>query len=129
MNIQDPEYDILCRMPIYINPTFDEILKLVENKWDSIRIVLTDDNELVLASGYGSTHSSIVKRVQIIKGKRRYGCSDTFILYHEYSMAYFNLEDVSGNDRAGYNEWRSYFTPEQTELLRDLIRESGLSLA
>jgi hypothetical protein len=127
MNIQDPQYDFLRKMPIFLNPSFDEILELAQNRWDTIRI-LASKKDLVLASGYGNTHSSMMFCL-----KKHYGRQvlyyESFILYHNHQKAYFNLEDLSGNEEAGYIVWREYFSQEQVEILRDLIRESGLSLA
>ncbi len=126
MNIQDTVYDPLNRMPIFVNPTFDEILILAANRWGTIRI-LSSETELILASGYGNTHSSMITRLRLHRNRRQLDY-DSYILYHEHNTAYFNLEDVSGNDRASFRIWKKYFTEDQVALLRDLIRESELTL-
>jgi hypothetical protein len=130
MNIQDPEWNY----PIYLEPTFDEIAALAGTNWDTVRIVVLLDpttspgtpTKLCLASGYGNTHSSIVRMLTKHMGRSPY--TDTFILYHEGGRALLNLEDVSGNERAEYSEWSKYFSTEHLDVLRDLVRESNLVL-
>lgn len=126
MNIQDPEF-YPDNYPIYLNPTFDEIVDLAKRKWDSIRILIINDSDICIASGYGNTHSSMVQCLRRIKGNRF--STDSYILYHENSLAYFNLEDVTGKRNATYRYWSECFNKDHIEIFRDLIRESDLSLA
>ena len=49
--------------PIYHNPTVEECQALAQHPatWDTLRVLLFDlDDQLLVASGYGNTHSSLV---------------------------------------------------------------------
>ena len=50
--------------PVYINPTFQEIVELAETKPDTLRI-LDSDNEFAVASGFGNTHYDIMKVLRL----------------------------------------------------------------
>jgi hypothetical protein len=112
----------------YLNPTFEEILELAKSGWDTCRILMNpDNNDLVIASGYGNTHSSIAERYRVALGKRRIPSCESYILYHENRIALLNLEDVSGSQRARVADNLDLFGKHQ-DLIKDLIRESDLSL-
>jgi hypothetical protein len=51
-----------------------------------------------------------------------------YILHHRNGIALFNLEDSSGSQYARFDEWERYFYTAHVEMLKDLVRESGLSL-
>ena len=113
--------------PIYLNPNFNEILELAQAGWDTIRIcVESDTGDILLASGYGNTHTSIARRYKIIN---RRGLLDSFLLYKEGNIAYFNTEDMrGGREKHRSPGWEKYFSQEHEEAIKDLIRESNLTL-
>lgn len=99
--------------PVFINPTFVELVELCKNPWDTMRI-LENDDLFIIGSGYGNTHTTLahcyaehngfkkVIRPELsfpnnitYRGKWPYW--DSFILHHKYGKCYINLEDVSGN--------------------------------
>ena len=113
--------------PIYLNPNFNELLELAQAGWDTIRICVEPDaNDILLASGYGNTHTCIARQYKAIN---RRGLLDGFILYKEANIAYFNTEDIRGG-RAKHRSpgWEQYFSQEHEEIIKDLIRESNLTL-
>lgn len=122
--------------PVYHDPTFEECVELAKSHWDTLRIMTykhRDNQEvehLVVGSGYGNTHFSLIvaTRKHINGGRREMWDVDTYILYRKGPRAYFNLEDVSGHDCAGFCEWAQYFISEHINVLRDIIRESGLEV-
>lgn len=116
--------------PIYVNPDFEEILELAESKWDTCRIMESEEY-LCIASGYGNTHNSIVTYTrQLLKKKEMFSlCS--FILFHEQGICY-----VNGDGHLPYKDDRrvrlqsalKYFSANSIPMLKDLARESGLSI-
>jgi hypothetical protein len=124
MKIADENWYPHC----YLNPTFAEILELAKSNWDTCRILINvDRHELVIASGYGYTHSSAAERYRIAVQKRRTPYCDSFILYRENSIAYLNLEDVGGLQKARFMDYGDSLG-EFEETVRDLIRESNLAI-
>ncbi len=113
----------------YINPDFNEILELVASRWDTCRILIHEKtNEMVIGSGYGNDHNSLSIRYWEYKGKRRQ-VLDPFILFRTFNgEALMNLEDISGSRNARYDEWSKHFGELHLDMLKDLIRESGLAL-
>lgn len=123
MKINHPDWT-----PCYLNPDFNEILELARSQWDTCRIAIAlDSNDMVIASGYGNTHTSILERYRLHLNKRRTPSTDTFILYHEEGKAYLNLEDVTGKRKARIMDNLDLFGPH-AETVQDLIRESDLAL-
>ncbi len=113
--------------PIYLNPSFDEILKLAQSGWDTIRIA-TDEANIIMASGLGNTHTNLAEAYHA--GKKKYECGllDVMILYHVNGIAYMNMEDVGGPERARHDRWSRVVDDAHEAILKDLIRESGLAL-
>jgi hypothetical protein len=134
--------------PCYLNPSYEEILELAATGWDTIRILaeqphmspVEQDGDIVIASGYGNCHSSIMDRYAIQKGgyrktadgRVRYKTSvphlTPYILYHAGRIALFNLEDCSGSDKARYSDARKFFCGRHQEILKDIILASDLAL-
>lgn len=122
MRIEEPNW-----YPCYLNPTFDEVLELARSGWDTCRILVNSANgDMVIASGYGNTHTSIANRYRAYTKRKRDGL-DPYILYHRNGVALLNLEDMSGHERARVEENLELFAPHE-DLIRDLIRESNLSM-
>lgn len=140
MRINSPDW-----YPSYLNPSFAEILEMAKEGWDTMRI-LTSDNDIVIASGLGNTHSSLVvlyakakgyyKGVKGIRpdGSERHMFSysmptlDAAVLHHSNGIAFFNVESTGGGQYDRFDKAEKHFTSEQCEILKDLIRESGLAL-
>lgn len=110
--------------PIYLNPDFPELCELAKKSWDTIRVCTTETGNILLASGYGNTHNTILTYYRQYTGNR-YEFLDCFILYKEAGIAYFNTEDIQGG-REKDRRWAKYFSTEHEEILRDLIKESNL---
>lgn len=112
--------------PQFVNPEFDELVELANHKWDTVRI-LVDEEDLVLGSGYGNTHTTLAKAARVmLKTKRFLGVP--YILYHEQGRAYFNMTDVSGQEREPALSGLKEFSARHKEVLRELIKLSDLSL-
>ncbi len=125
MKINDPQW-----YPSYLNPSFDELLELAASKWDTCRILINPLNDdFIIGSGYGNTHASIVERYRIHLGRKRAPQTDTFIMYHEGGVVLFNMEDMAnGHLKTRWTEACVMFSDTHCEILKDLIRESGLAL-
>ena len=145
MKINHPDW-----YPSYVNPTFEEILELAHSSWDTCRILVPycqerDGEDIVIASGYGNTHDSIQSRYFVHLGmteievsyngipRRRWRTNGvrmpsmwSCILYHENGVALMNNEDSGGTQRDRYDRW--HLADNHLEILKDLVRESGLSL-
>ncbi len=52
----------------------------------------------------------------------------SYIMHQRNGIALFNLEDCSGSQYARFDEWERCFYNGHVEILKDLVRESGLSL-
>lgn len=122
MKINHPEW-----YPCYLNPTFDEIIELSKSGWDTCRILINDDNDdIIIASGLGNTHSSIVERYHIHLGKKRAPQTSPFIMHRSEGIVYMNQEDIGGSQYDRIDKW--LIEGKNLDILRDLIRESGLAL-
>lgn len=120
--------------PIYFEPTFPEILELAASEWDTCRIVIIDDKrvsdeeKLVIASGFGNTHTTLVEFTRKHFQLKRYPYGRPMILYHRNGIAFFNLEDIGGKDNARFERASKTLNDNHAELIKDLIRESDLAL-
>lgn len=124
MEIVNPEWPY----PVYLNPTFDEILKLAKTNWDTIRICYEEKSkDLYIASGYGNTHTSVSRTAKQYKNNNRLYFY-TYILYRYSGKAYMNLIDVGESDDACYDKWKHEFDSDALKILKDLVRESNLNL-
>jgi hypothetical protein len=114
---------------IYLNPTFNELTELSNRSWDSIRICVTEKDDILMASGYGNTHSSIIKQYRKLEGVNKYESLVCFILYKEAGVAYFNTEDIVGGRLKHRSPgWEKYFSDNHVDMIKDIIRESDLVL-
>lgn len=113
--------------PIYLNPDFNEICEIAKRGWDTIRICVSESNNLLLASGYGNTHNTISTyyKQTSLEAKREF--LDCFILYKESGTAYFNTEDIRGGNEKD-RRWQRFFDNSHAEIIKDLILESDLIL-
>ena len=110
--------------PIYLNPGFAELEELSEY-WDTIRIcVVEEEGDILLASGYGNTHSTIGHFYKQQSKKRRLFL-DCFILYKRDNTAYLNTTDRRGG-RFADRRFSKYLSKDHVLLIKDLIQLSGL---
>ena len=114
--------------PVYINPTLEEIEELTDQQWDTLRIlVVSDTKELCIASGYGNTHSTMVKCLQANKQKRRVHTQDA-ILYFEGNRAYINDSYSDLGDKIPAKHWNRLFEENHRSILEVLATNRGLQL-
>jgi hypothetical protein len=114
----------LCEnFPIYLNPTFQELCELSKH-WDTLRICINDNNnDFLVASGYGNTHNTIWQYYKQIDKRAMLSC---FIMYKENGIVYLNTEDVGGNERD--RRWTKYFNAEHIDIIKDIINQSELNM-
>jgi hypothetical protein len=112
--------------PVYIDPDFDELMQLAKSGWDTIRLMIADDH-IFLASGYGNCHETIARSVRAKLG-RRADAGTPAILFHQGGKAFINFCDFSGPEKVAYEKWHKFLNKNEIDMLRDLVRESGLSL-
>jgi hypothetical protein len=110
--------------PIYIDPTFDEICELAKSKWDTIRICRIEDLDcIILASGYGNTHASLVNAVKSYFNLKSVWIDNCAIIWYRNNIAYMSEE---GESQKHFND--KLYKDSDNAIIKDLIRESGLSL-
>lgn len=107
------------RQPVYLNPDFDECVKLGRDAWDTLRIC-EDETIFVIASGYGNDHQSIIVQLRAHLKIKRWHPS-TFIVYRKHSHIYFNFEDVSGNKCVPWRDALRFFEPVHQVMIRDVL--------
>ena len=112
--------------PIYINPDFNEVVEMARLGWDTMRIMQSQEY-LVIGSGYGNTHNSLMQAAKALLKPREYHQLDPLIMYHEDGVVWFNCEDVSGNAKTPLRKMARELTLEQMTTIRELIKESGLT--
>jgi hypothetical protein len=114
--------------PIYIDPSFEEICELATSNWDTCRILTCDDLDdvLIIGSGYGNTHQSLVVAGKAYFNVKRFYTSNDKILFHKNEIAF--ISEAGEEDRFRYERWKQDFTSRVVQQLKDLIRESGYSL-
>lgn len=122
------EFEGKLAYPIYVDPTYSEIMELGNSGWDSIRV--NDDTDgttglFACASGYGNTHNSVQVCVRKYVNNKFFG--RTSILFKEDQDYYFNVCDFSGPEKL---YWKSalhkYFSEIAAEYLEDIISHSEM---
>lgn len=110
--------------PIYVNPTANEIKELVERGFDTLRIYIdTERGILAIASGYGNTHDSIIKKVCEIQPRF---FPESYILFRQGTELFWNLEDRGGKRKASFNYGLRYIHnyTEHLQLIRDFFEQT-----
>lgn len=123
MKINNPDW-----FPCYLNPSFNELKELADSRWDTVRILIIDERNnkgIAIASGYGNTHTTIAHALQDHYKVKRAPFTHDFILYKRMGKAYIN-DPVIGRNLSIDQALREYFTPEQTEILKELVNLSDL---
>lgn len=123
-------------IPIYLDPTSEEITELGESKWDTVRILIVEkswktdkDNEhLCIASGYGHTHTSLVSALKAYYKVQRGLFTTPAILFFKQNVARFNLGDMCGPDDASFVRATQYFSSSQMDIFRAIIEARGLNI-
>lgn len=87
--------------PVYLNPTFEELIELAKSRVDTLRICEYKD-QLAVASGYGNTHTSVTAIARKEWGKRWHPY--THILFQRMGAWAWNLNsaDVFVSLEEGY---------------------------
>lgn len=119
MRINHPDW-----YPMYLNPDFGEILELAKSGWDTCRILYNESNsDIIIASGLGNTHNSMVIRYKEYLNKKRAPYCDSYILWRNR-----NQQCILNPEGDGQEPWGLDVLGKHEELIRDLIRESGYSV-
>lgn len=120
--------NVNSEFPIYVNPTFEEVAELSKHTWDTLRILRVND-DLVVADGFGASHYDLIISLEPSPKKRRRLDVKDFILYRRNGLAVMHVYGQDLMVRAvTQGWWRTYFTADQIEVLKDLIREAGLAI-
>jgi hypothetical protein len=137
--------------PIYLNPSDKELITLAESGWDSLR-VMENDETLIIGSGYGNTHETLVQFYKKYAGggktKERWDprgqrmekvfvCPawrlpsfDPLILFYDArKILLCNLTDVGGSEFALPREWKKVISNERIRQFTLIAECSGLTLA
>lgn len=127
MKINPPDW-----YPCYLNPDDTELVELANSRWDTVRILTIDEPRLdgtlheaiILASGYGNTHNTLVQNVKRSFGLTRAPWNSDFILFKMCGRAYFTTPN---QDRVPADQaLRDWFTAGQQTILSELIKLSDL---
>lgn len=114
--------------PIYLNPTDEELIELAQSGWDTLRVMESDDC-LVIGSGFGNTHETLVQYYKKMSGKgktkERWDCRvqanvtvyvgptpdwTPFIFFKAYGILCCNLGDAGGPETALPARWKRCFS-------------------
>lgn len=105
--------------PIYLNPDFEDILKLAEHQWDTLRILFSED-VLIIGSGHGNTHETLARAYRNHLKARRTPYLEAAIIHFSGHKFYL---DIDGDDHVLF-EKRIVDMPDKWQpILRDAIRE------
>lgn len=77
--------------PIYLNPTFEELIELNTRGWDTLRILMNED-QFVVGSGYGNTHASLATALRTHLQVRRAPAMDAYIMHYVHSEYYLDAD-------------------------------------
>jgi hypothetical protein len=109
-------------MPVFLNPTHDEIVELVKSHPDTLRIC-EDDNNIAVASGYGNTHTSVIKVI------RKNAIKDFFpldlILFRETGRWLWNPLghwDRVLTERVGFESGLRFLSDKTKEFVLEFVR-------
>ena len=101
--------------PVLINPTAEELFKIFEQKWDTLRVCFDKDN-IGIASGYGNTHTSICK----ITGISVY--SSSIIVYFEGENFLVNCDDIGYGPRVKFSKMYKILQKEHFAMLQEIVK-------
>lgn len=119
--------------PIYFEPTFEEMLELTKS-FDTLRIGMVREKGeyyLVIASGFGNTHSTLSRalgelnprcRPSRIDGLKYNGLDGTAILYEEDRKFWFNMNDLDGGEKETVEEALRKFPYSVGKQLREIVK-------
>jgi hypothetical protein len=120
--------------PAYLDPTFDEMVHLADSRWDTLRVLEWEEG-ILIASGYGNTHETLVYKWRSHYNiTRKYGglpCWDPLIFFHDNrhdGPMLANMEDISGPRRAMPRQWMAMLHDRNVPFLVEIARLSGLTL-
>ena len=131
--------------PVYLNPTDEELVELAESYWDTLRVMECDE-VLVIGSGFGNTHETLVQLYKRHSGggrtKKRWdprtqreeevwvGATpdwDPYIFFHKVGIMLCNLGDVGGPDNALPQRWKRCFSEARNRQFEFIAEVSELA--
>jgi hypothetical protein len=118
--------------PIYFDPEFDEMLELTKS-FDTLRIGLVKEKLgvfLVIASGYGNTHSTLSKALGEMnprlkpnrEGEKYAGLDGCAILYEEDGRHWFNMADLGGGEKESPQNALPCFPSKVRKQLSEIVK-------
>jgi hypothetical protein len=109
---------------IYVNPDPEEIEELSKEMWDTVRITIFG-KDIIVGSGFGHTHDTLIKAYRKLYPKSKF-LEETWILYFRGTQAM--MDDTYGIQAATYSKWHNSFIADHEAIIKDIIRERGLTL-
>lgn len=110
--------------PIYINPTWDELVEFTKSGPYNLRIMEYEE-DLAICSGLSNTYNSVNHAYRKWKRIKRSYATD-FILYKEHQTWFFNRMGHVGNfgedQRFPTDEALQYFNESSQRILKDLLQ-------
>jgi hypothetical protein len=120
---------------IYFNPDFKEMIALTKS-FDTLRIGLKREKgkyNLVIASGYGNTHSTLSRalgelnprcKVSKFDGLKYDGLDGCAILYEEDNKYWFNMADLRGDEKETPEVALRTFGEPAKSMLKEIVKLS-----
>lgn len=117
---------------IYFDPEFDEMIELTKS-FDTLRIGGIKEKDkwhLVIASGYGNTHSTLSRALGEMnprckpnrEGLKYNGLDLTSILFEEDGRFWFNQSDLSGSEKTPVDVALKDFPTEIRMQLKEIVK-------
>jgi hypothetical protein len=106
--------------PIYLNPTFEEIVELAAQSIDTLRI-MEDGDHLAVASGYGNTHDSVQRAAR--KHWPRFFPIDHILVRVPGGWKWTNLHNTEhSSEFLTFEEGLKWCEPRTREFVREFVK-------
>jgi hypothetical protein len=112
--------------PVFMDPTFDEIVELAKSHPDTLRICdggYDEGGHVALASGLGNTHDSVLKVARPVWG--RYWSGADHILYKGDTLWWWNMEHINGRKAVSLDRGLIIVSPQCRQIVRDFVNVLG----
>lgn len=115
--------------PVYLDISPQDIQDITAQSWDTLRVlVISDTLELVVATGYGNTHSTMVRHLTAHKKMRRIQTDDSIIYFEREKIAYANDTCFGQGEKIPVSKWDILYESQHIDILKLLCIERGLKM-
>ena len=112
--------------PVYLDPTDKEIVELAKQRVDTLRICEGEDGRIALASGYGNTHSSVMKAVFQMLSTKRWYATDLILYKEDHSWKWNHLDHWPvSRESLTLEDSYAFLSSKLKELVKLFVQLSG----